>query len=162
MLSSAAISRFDGLYADHERAVRLHLRRFSGEPAVLEDLASQTFLQALTAFGRYEERGQARAWLVRIAHRVGIDHLRAASEGELAEDVAEETDGPEVRVLRSFELETVRWAVAGLSDERRRVVELRFFDGRSVPDTAAVLGKSEGAVRVIQCRALKALRAVLA
>jgi RNA polymerase sigma-70 factor (ECF subfamily) len=45
-----------------------------------------------------------------------------------------------------------------LKDEHREVLMLRFIEDRSVRDTAAVLGKSEGAVKVLQLRALRSLR----
>ncbi len=133
-----------------------------------EDLAADVFVNALRAIPSYEERGLGLAvWLLRIAHNRLIDHLRQSGsqasdsldEQDLVERIAEDTGKlQESQLSDSIDLQT---AVQQLNSDQRQVIHLRFVEGLTSQQVASILGKSEAAVKIIQHRALKALKAML-
>jgi RNA polymerase sigma-70 factor (ECF subfamily) len=81
--------------------------------------------------------------------------------GQLSSDevmVADSKPGPGEIVSQQMERQELREALEGLREDYRNVVILRFLSELSPEDTAAVMGRSAGAVRVLQHRALAALR----
>jgi len=130
-----------------------------------EDLTAQTFLQALQAIGRYEERGiPFRAWLLRIARNLAINNGRFHRNHPCGNNGSEDgrsIPSPELLCEAKLREEEVWRAVRHLKGDQRQVIILRFLDGLSYSDVSQVLGKSIGAVRVIQYRALSALRRAL-
>jgi RNA polymerase sigma-70 factor, ECF subfamily len=131
-----------------------------------EDATERTFLAALGAIGGFRDEGATfRAWLFRIAHNQVANALRgrgrrAAAPLELVDEPIA-TDDPATEVAASEEARRVRRALASLPEDRRQVLVLRFVDGLSAREIAAVLERSEGAVRVLQHRALRQLETVL-
>jgi len=132
-----------------------------------EDLTSQVFSSAWESMGRFEVRGfPFSSWLYRIAQNAVIDHYRTTRHHEDLESVPDEaiadqsssTARWDERLDRDRDLMLVRNAIADLSTEHQTVLILRFIDDRSTKEIALTIGKSEGAVRVIQHRALKELR----
>ncbi len=128
-----------------------------------EDATERIFLAALRGIGGYRERGSTfRAWLFRIAHNTVANAHRSRSRKptqQLPDDPpwpAVDAD-PAVLVTRADELHAVMRAVDTLPDDRRQVILLRFVDGLSTTEIGAVLGRSAGAVRVLQHRALREL-----
>ncbi|HEX2173911.1 MAG TPA: sigma-70 family RNA polymerase sigma factor [Dehalococcoidia bacterium] len=130
-----------------------------------EDLTEQVFLRAWQAIGRFRpgERPFS-AWLYRIARNAIVDHLRAANrQVELAADVEAPARAvePGSIVEQAATIAELRAALRQLPAEHRQIVLLRFVEGMSHDEVATVVGKSSGAVRVIQHRALKRLRQIL-
>jgi RNA polymerase sigma-70 factor (ECF subfamily) len=79
----------------------------------------------------------------------------------LDDDASSAGAGPEALAIAASEVERVRAALRALPDDQRHVIELRLTEGRSMSETAALLGRSPDAVRQLQHRALVALRARL-
>ncbi|MGH2357764.1 MAG: RNA polymerase sigma factor, partial [Candidatus Limnocylindria bacterium] len=128
-----------------------------------EDVTERTFLAALKGIEGFRDEGATfRAWLFRIAHNNAANALRSRRRraaqpiDDAPEPVAAGAD-PAGMVARADELRRVRRALATLPDDRRQVVLLRFVDGLSAREIGAVLGRSPGAVRVLQHRALRDL-----
>ena len=134
--------------------------------AEAEDLTEVVFLKAWEALGNYRLQDVPfGAWLYRIAHNVIIDRHRTRKEilpleGQLV--LRDMTDGPEDRLDWRETIETVAHALSQLSPLHQQVLTLRFISGLSHAETAVVLERSEEAVRVLQHRALYALRELLA
>jgi RNA polymerase sigma-70 factor (ECF subfamily) len=153
---------FAALYDRHAVRVYRHVYYMVGNPAEAEDLTAQAFLQAWQAVPRYQIRGAPFvSWLLRIAHNLGVSHLRSRKEGaELPETLVDRSrDGnPEEVLQRRAEAKRVREAILRLRDEQRQVIMLRFVEDLEYPEVARIVGKSVAAVRVIQHRALNALR----
>jgi RNA polymerase sigma-70 factor (ECF subfamily) len=131
-------------------------------PADAEDLTQLVFVKALEALPRYESRGVPfGGWLFRLARNVVIDHVRTHRVTAELEQVLEQADherGPDEWAMTRQELESVRAALATLTDEQREAISLRFFAGLSAKEAAEAMGKQEGTVRGLQFRAIAALR----
>jgi len=133
-----------------------------GAPKSAEDLTQKVFLKMIEQLPKYEPRGiPFAAWVFRVARNAWIDEDRTArptvSLGLLTETAAL-TVGPHEAAVAAMESETLRTAVATLQPDQRDVIASRFFAGLSCRETAMQMGRSEGSVRVIQHRALAALR----
>ncbi len=154
---------FGALYERYVFRVFRHVYYLTGDSHTAEDLTAQAFLNALEAIPRYEVRGVPfLAWLLRIAYNLTVNHkkLRQNGVGPLPEAV--EVQGteysPEASCEAKVDGERVWEGVRKLRRNQRQVIVMRFIDDLSYADIATVLGKSIGAVRVIQYRALCALR----
>lgn len=130
-----------------------------------EDLTERVFLSALSALPRFEERGVGastfRVWLFRIARNAISNQRRALARrreapAALAEHLPSEID-PDRLTLRNEEHGQAWRAVARLPADRRRAIILRFVEEMSTAEIAAIMGRSEGAVRVLIHRALRSV-----
>jgi RNA polymerase sigma-70 factor (ECF subfamily) len=128
-----------------------------------EDLTHHVFLSAWEHVRRYEHRGfPFSSWLYRIASNAVIDHYRTARHHQNLETVPEEvfaeTDPVGETVDAAIGARHVRAALMKLDPDQQNVLIMRFVGELSSKEIAEVIGKSEGAVRVIQHRALKQLK----
>jgi RNA polymerase sigma-70 factor (ECF subfamily) len=134
-------------------------------PSDAEDLTQLVFVKALEALPRYEARGVPfGGWLFRLARNAIIDQIRTRRDHlSLVSAVTRETDdaGPEASAALQDDLDRVAQAMSELTDNQREVIELRFFAGLSVLETAVAMGRQEGTVRGLQFRAIAALRRTL-
>ena len=151
---------FGELYERYVSRVHRYLLYLAQDVDAAQDLTEQTFLRALAAIHRYERRGVPFvAWLLRIAHNL---YLNGRSAQRNSSSICDNQDGrresPELLCEARARAEEVMQAVQALSRDQREVIILRFIEGLSYADTARILGKSVGAVRVAQYRALCALR----
>ncbi len=125
-----------------------------------EDLAADVFVNALRAIASYEDRGLGLiSWLFRIAQNRIIDHLRRSvpRTPNHLDDFSEQLADPQASPIRSENLD-LRTALERLSPDQRQVIHLRFVEDMTSAQVAHVIGKSEGAVKIIQHRALKSLK----
>ena len=131
-------------------------------PSDAEDLTQLVFVKALEALPRYEARGiPFGGWLFRLARNAIIDQVRTRRDHlSLVAAVTRETEdaGPEAMASLRDDLERVGRALTELTDDQREVIELRFFAGLSVHETADAMDRQDGTVRGLQFRALAALR----
>ncbi len=132
-----------------------------------EDVTEQVFLRALAGLPRFEERGQGeastfRVWLFQIARNALANERRhRARHPQASLDAALELPAPGADLaLRSSQREaaTRAWrAIERLPGDRRRALVLRFVEEMTTREIAGVMGRSEGAVRVLIHRALRAV-----
>lgn len=132
-----------------------------------EDATERTFLAALAAIDRFQDQGASfRSWLFRIAHNQVANALRGRGRRRTSplESVAEPVApaDPAAEADDADQARRVRRALRMVSDDRRQVLVLRFVDGLSSREIGAVLDRSPGAVRVLQHRALRDVREILA
>ena len=161
-------ARFDALYRKYLAQVYSFAYHELGDHHAAEDVTEQTFLLALGALPRFREEAPDdagpeastfRVWLLRIARNTIANQRRtlrrrpAASLDTIAEAAA--PDDPEGDVLARADASAAWAAVARLPGDRRRAVVLRFVEEMSTAEIAGVLGRSEGAVRVLLHRALR-------
>jgi RNA polymerase sigma-70 factor (ECF subfamily) len=142
--------------------------RVGGKP-LAEDLTSETFLRALRRIGSFTWQGRDfGAWLVTIARNLVADHYKSSryklevTTADLLDAGADGvTEGPEGQVLDSLTNAQLIEAIRGLSAEQQECVVLRFLQGLSVSETAAAMGKNDGAIKALQYRAVRALARLL-
>src|SRR5262245_54446702 len=153
---------FGELYDRHAVRVYRHIYYMVGNAAEAEDLTAQTFLRAWEAIPRYQVRGAPFvSWLLRIAHNMGVSYLRSKRESsQLHDGIIDDKmrRDPESAYEQTAEEELVRAAILKLRDEQRQVIILRFIEDLDYREVAEIIGKSVAAIRVIQHRALNALR----
>ncbi len=126
-----------------------------------EDLTEEIFLRAWRALPKYDERGLPfSAFLFRIARNSLIDYYRQRKAVQSIEDVELQSKepGPEETVDVRIEDRNLRETIAKLREDYRNVLIFRFLSGLSPEETAQVMQRSVGAVRVLQHRALSALK----
>lgn len=157
---------FGALYRRYLDRVYGYCFYLLGDHHDAEDVTERTFLAALDAIDRYRDTGASfRSWLFRIAHNQLANALRsrgrhrATSLDAIPEPALD--DDPAGIVGLAEESRRLRRALAELAEDRRQVVVLRFVDELSAREISAVLGRSEGAVRVLQHRALRQLAELL-
>jgi RNA polymerase sigma-70 factor (ECF subfamily) len=139
---------------------------------VAEDLTAGVFVEAIQAAARFSGSLAAlRSWLFRIARNDLIDYWRHARrvQSEALEDVddadlarAVPMDDPADAAISSVDRSQLLASVRRLSPEQRQVVLLRLSGDLSSSEIARVMGKSEGAIKALQYRALAVLRKALA
>lgn len=130
---------------------------------VAEDVASEVFTRLLQALhnGR-APRTTLRGWLYGVASNLIADHYRRAPRESLPLDENFEAPGsPAAEAELRLRQREVQAAMRQLTREQQETLALRFGEGLSVEETAAILGKSLNAVKALQFRALEALRRVL-
>lgn len=154
-------------YQQHGGAVYNYVRFQIAEPDAAEDIVADTFLRALRAAGRFDEaRGAARTWLLAIARNLVQDHRRRVRVRQYVPlgtmgDLVEDAPSPEERLLRKEEIGRLLDALAGLGEDDREIVSLRYGSGLNGREVAQLLGISEANVRTRLWRALKRLKAAL-
>ena len=150
------------LLDDYERSlpqVYGYLVARVGQPAVAEDLASETYLAAVDAIGRGTLREPSTAWLIGVARHKLVDHWRRLAREDrrlhAVADIHEATADPwDVQL----EANHARDVLAALGPHHRSALVLRYFDGLSVPEVADVLGRTVHATEALLVRARRAFR----
>ena len=140
-----------------------YMRYRVGEQAA-EDLTGDVFLRVIRNLAR--QNGSFTAWLYKIAANVVNDHIRelktrqeiAMDENKPQTEMSASGGSPAQSVGKKLDLEA---ALGLLTDDQRQLVTLKFVQGLSNDEVAAVLERTPGAVRVLQFRALSALRELL-
>ncbi len=159
---------FGELYDRYVDVVFRYLLHKVADRATAEDLTSETFVRALRRIDSLTYQGRdVGAWLVTIARNLVLDHVKSSRsrlEVPTADmrDADRATDGPEQAVLQRLDGDELRAGIAQLSAEQRECLLLRFGQGLSVAETAAAMGKRDGAVKALQHRAVRRLAVLLA
>lgn len=138
-----------------------------GDRELAEDVTSETFLRALRKIATITYQGRdVGAWFVTIARNLVLDHVKS-SRYRLEVTTAEVDDsrpvdgGPEQQVLAGATRDALLECVRQLGDDQRECIVLRFLQGLSVAETAAVMERNEGAVKALQHRAVRRLAQLL-
>jgi len=151
------------LYLIHFDRIYSYLHMSVGSRHDAEDLTTQTFMKMLESIGRFRwQSAPFSAWLFRIAHNLAMDHFRARRRWQPEEEVpeaagAEETSAEE-QALAAIGDASLLDLISRLSPEQRQVLTLKFVFRFSNGEAAAILEKTEGAVKSLQHRALSSLQ----
>ena len=151
------------LYLIHFDRIYSYLHVSVGNRHDAEDLTTQTFLKMLEKIGTFKWRSAPfSAWLFRIAHNLAMDHFRAhrrwQPEEEVPEPPGEEEPSAEMLAMQSLGRESMSRLIEKLSPEQQQVLTLKFVFNFPNAEVAAILGKSEGAIKSLQHRALVSLQ----
>ena len=150
------------LYLIHFDRIYSYLHVSVGNRHDAEDLTTQTFLKMLEKIGSFKwQSAPFSAWLFRIAHNLAMDHFRARRrwqpEEEVPEPPGDEEPSAELAAMQTIGRESMLKLIERLSPEQQQVLTLKFVFNFPNADVATVLGKSEGAVKSLQHRALASL-----
>jgi RNA polymerase sigma-70 factor (ECF subfamily) len=129
-----------------------------------EDVASDVMVKVIESIGKFRFRGAPfAAWVFRIARNRIIDLHRRQSrrrEVELDQNIAGHEDLT-AAVEQALDRDQIQAALSRLTEEQRQVIILRFIEGFDNASVARVLGRSQGAIKSLQHRALASLRRIL-
>ncbi len=156
---------FGKLYDMYVDRIYRHVYYRVGNVADAEDLTQQVFLKAWQAIDRYKKMASPFvAWLMTISHNLVVDFYRTKKDKSYLEpDVTADNSTPSPERVAEVHLEQqqLRRVILQLRGDQQQVILLRFIEGFEFKEIASLLGKSEGAIRVILHRALAALRHIL-
>ena len=154
------------LYLLHFDRIYSYLHMSVGNRHDAEDLTTQTFLKMLESIGKFRWRSAPfSAWLFRIAHNLAMDHFRTGRRWQPEEQPPEPDDaqqGADEEALDSIGRQSMLAMIEGLSEDQQQVLTLKFVFNFGNREVAAILGKSEGAIKSLQHRALASLQRQLA
>lgn len=158
---------FGQLYDHYVQGVFRFVYYRVGSRQLAEDLTSETFARGLRSIQRFNWQGKDfGAWLTTIARNLIADHFKSSrSRLEVVTEIIPENKAtvpsPEEDVLALISNELLYDAVNQLPKEQRDCVLMRFIQELSIAQTAAALGRSEGAVKQLQLRAVRGLAKIV-
>lgn len=156
---------FGELYARYAALILRYFHLRTRETELAQDLTQEVFIRVIKGINNLQYRGEKLflGWLYTIAGNVFIGQARrkraAATSLDATVDVADPRGQEEVNLL--FERMSLQHAMMQLTAEQQHVLMLKFFGDLSNQEIAAVIGKSEGAVKALQYRAIHALQQIL-
>jgi RNA polymerase sigma-70 factor (ECF subfamily) len=155
------------LYLMHFDRIYSYLQMSVGNRHDAEDLTNQTFVKMLESIDRFQWRKvPISAWLFRIAHNLAMDLFRSRRRWQPEEEPPEppgvEARSAEEEALHAIGRESMLEMIDDLSLEQQQVLTLKFVFNFSNAEVATILGKTEGAIKSLQHRALGSLQRRLA
>jgi RNA polymerase sigma-70 factor (ECF subfamily) len=155
-------SAFVALYRRYLPRVYRYVYRRVGNQQDAEDVTASVFTEAMESLEDYREQGSFAGWLFTIAHHRAADHHRCQREkvdlGQVVPFLADPALDVESRVEQKERLVQLAATIRELAPDRHEALALRFFGELSNKEVAQVMGKSEAAVKMLVCRALRQLR----
>jgi RNA polymerase sigma-70 factor (ECF subfamily) len=160
----AAVSELYNLHVDR---IYQYVRYRTGDDQTAEDVTAEVFLRAIESLGSYNDQGAPFvAWLYRIAHARIIDYWRSSKRQQTAplddpllqDGLVAADDAIDIDILQH---QLLRSALQQLTDDQQNVIILKYSQGLSNAEVALVLGKTEGAIKALQRRALESLARIL-
>jgi RNA polymerase sigma-70 factor, ECF subfamily len=162
---------FGLIYDRYVDAVYRYLYYRVGSSQLAEDLTSETFVRALRRIDSFHWQGKdIGAWFVTIAKNLVTDHFKSSrfklevSTGDILDaahggsvNQGGANPGPEEIVLGQLRDAELLGAVKQLKPDQQECIVLRFLQGLSVAETSDVMGRSEGAIKQLQLRAVRSL-----
>ncbi len=151
------------LYLIHFDRIYSYLHVSVGNRFDAEDLTTQTFLKMLESIGKFRwQSAPFSAWLFRIAHNLAMDHFRTRKRWQPEEEVPEpepdESTSAETAAFESIGRRSMLELIEELSHEQQQVLTLKFVFNFGNAEAATILGKTEGAIKSLQHRALVSLQ----
>jgi len=151
------------LYLIHFDRIYSYLHVSVGNRHDAEDLTTQTFVKMLESINRFRwQSAPFSAWLFRIAHNLAMDHFRAnrrwQPEEEVPEPAADDSTSAEEGAFEAIGRKSMLELIDELSGEQQQVLTLKFVFNFSNGEAATILGKTEGAIKSLQHRALASLQ----
>lgn len=163
LAKSGDAEAFGQLYDHYVQGIFRFVYYRVGSSTLAEDLTSETFVRALRSIQRFKWQGKDfGAWLTTIARNLIADHFKSSrSKLEITTDTIPEprnsAPSTEEDVLSALSNEMLSVAINRLSKEQRECILMRFIQGLSIAQTAVALGRSEGAIKQLQLRAIRSL-----
>jgi RNA polymerase sigma-70 factor (ECF subfamily) len=152
---------FTELYRRHVCTVFRSVRRQVRDDAAAEDITAQTFFRAWSSAPTYRAEGSYEGWLLRIAQNSIATWHSKEGRNLLTEDPPEGEDptpGPSAQVISAEERDELHRVVSELPAAQRRAVVLRYLKEVPIDEIARLMGRTQGAVRVLLHRGIARLR----
>jgi len=167
--SDARKAEFDRIFIEYSSPIYNYVLRMIGDADRAADIAQDTFIKAYRKFDTLTDASSTRAWLYRIATNTAIDEMRRGRHtvpmGEEEDRPVEQPDGgpgPETQVLSGLLDDRIGRALLRLKANHRRCLILSDIEDMSAGQIGEVMGMTNGAVRVLLCRARSEMRHLLA
>jgi len=161
-------SAFGELYDHYQPMIYRFVAVKVGRREEAEDITHQVFMSAWQNVKSYEHRGHPfSSWLYQIARNQVVDFYRSRRNDTSIDAIDPEhfviatSTAAEFAVPVKLEMEVIRRAMRQLKPEYEDVIILRFIEDLSLKEAASVLGKTEGAVKLMQHRAMNELKKLL-
>lgn len=161
--SNAAVAEqapdFEAFARAHYADILAYLRSRTRNPEAAQDLAQETFLQALRSRGGFDPgRGDAREWLFGIARNVSASQARRAGSLPRLEALVEDAwRGPRPGPADDARLSALDRCLESLASRSREILRMAYDESAGHAEIAERLGLGQGAVKVAACRARQAL-----
>ena len=159
------------IYDRYAESIYRYLYRYVGDAAQAEDLTSEVFLKLLQVLNTPRAPGDhLQGWLYRVAHNQAMDWFRRQKKNVSASledrpdghpELVAVDDSPLISLERRQSQQQLREAIRQLTTDQQRVILLRFGEGLKCRQVAELMGKSEGAIKILQHRAIKRLHKLL-
>jgi RNA polymerase sigma-70 factor, ECF subfamily len=153
------------LYLRHHVRVFRFVVRLVRSQAVAEDIISEVFLDVWRQAGSFEGRSAVSTWLLAIARFKALSALRRKPEEELSEEaaanIADPIDNPETAVQKKDTSAILRQCLTGLSSEHREIIDLVYYQEKSVEEVSQIVGIPEATVKTRMFYARKKLSGLL-
>jgi RNA polymerase sigma-70 factor (ECF subfamily) len=154
------IEAFGELYSVYLDRIYRYVYYQVHNSTIAEDLTEEIFMKAWKGLRRYRWTGLPfSSWLYRIAHNHVVDYFRTNKQCQsLEEDIAADGDQPEEVIEKKQILQSLLQAISALPAQQRHIITLKFIGGLDNRRIERITGKHQGAIRVMQMRALTSLR----
>jgi RNA polymerase sigma-70 factor (ECF subfamily) len=156
---------FEELFHAYKRRLMGYAYRMTGDAARAEEITSDVLVEVWNSAGRFQGRSSVSTWVFGIAHHKVVDELRRRGgqgvQVEVPENLIDPERDPEDRTIEKDRNARLRRVLQQLTHEHREVLEMTFFQGRSVEDIAGILGCPAGTVKTRMFYARKKLRELL-
>jgi len=156
-------ARFADIYEEYFELVYAYIARRTRNREETEDLTAEVFRKALEHLPRFKWTGAPfAAWLFRIGSNLIADRAKRSGRELNLESPPEPAIGATTDFEAAEKMARIFRMVGDLAEDQRRVIVMRFAEEKSIREIAEALGRTEGAVKQLQFRALENLRARLA
>jgi RNA polymerase sigma-70 factor (ECF subfamily) len=167
--SDARKAEFDRIFTEYSAPIYNYVLRMVGDRDRAADIAQDTFIKAYRKLDTLTDPSSTRSWLYRIATNTAIDEMRRrrnvapiATNDERPVEQADGGPGPETQVLSGLMDERISRALLHLKPNHRQCLILSDVEDMSAVQIGEVMRMSNGAVRVLLCRARGEMRRLLA
>jgi RNA polymerase sigma-70 factor (ECF subfamily) len=153
------------LYGRYRVPVYRFVLRMVRNPTTAEDLNSDVFLDVWRQAGTFEGRSAVSTWIFSIARFKALNALQRRPMEELDDEKAgaieDQADDPEIALAKKDKAAVLRACLLKLSAEHREIVNLVYYQHKSVEDVAGIVGIPEATVKTRMFYARKKLSELL-
>lgn len=158
--ASGEVEAFGRLYSNHVERIYRYVFYQVRDKMTAEDITEEVFIKAWRAIDSCKGKEDTfSAWLYRIAHNCTIDALRRRQKQLVTEiEPIAEVSHPQPEIETELKRQELLEAIAYLPQNQRQVITLKFIEGLDNQEIGQVMDKNQGAIRILQMRALATLR----
>jgi len=162
--SGGSFEAFGKIYHIYVEAIYRYVLYQVRDRMTAEDITEEVFLKALDAIKTCKGKEETfSSWLYRIAHNQVIDNYRQSKKKNMTIAITkiDNVADPKQELGKRLERQELIRIITGLPRNQGQVIILKFIEGLDNREIGHIMGKSEGAIRILQMRALASLREIL-